>query len=64
MYWHLDPLGKAGVGGAALDERIEKHPNMNSKGSGTPEEILISTPCWDYRQQKLQIVFRSLLVKA
>ena len=31
------------------------------KGSGTPVEIRISAHHWDYRQQKLESVFVSLL---
>ena len=33
-----------------------------SKGSGTPAEILSSAPYGDYRQQKLEFMFKSLLL--
>ena len=33
---------------------------INSKGSGNPVETTISAPHEDYKQQKLEIVFRSL----
>ena len=38
-------------------------PHFDSKGFGIPVDMIISAPYYDYRQQKLEIIFRSLLVE-
>ena len=50
--------------GSFPSSKLGRSKYLVSEGPGTPVEIKISAPYWDYREQKLETMFRSLLVVA